>query len=63
MAKLQVKPQGEWGCVTRVTPQSAGWTHVGFELHRLRPGESVSAETGEGMTALWSAIRRMIGNR
>jgi 5-deoxy-glucuronate isomerase len=47
MSKLLVRPQGEWGRVTRVTPQSAGWTYVGFELHRLRPGESFSAETGD----------------
>src|SRR5690606_5157828 len=33
--------------VTCVTPQSAGWTHVGFELHRLAPGETVSAATGD----------------
>lgn len=46
MTKLLVKPQGERGCVTKVTPDSAGWTYVGFELHRLAPGESVSQATG-----------------
>jgi len=46
MPKLLVKPQRQWGCATRVTPRSAGWTYVGFELHRLKPGETVSAETG-----------------
>jgi 5-deoxy-glucuronate isomerase len=35
------------GLVHRVTPQSAGWSHVGFELHRLRPGQSIEAATGE----------------
>jgi 5-deoxy-glucuronate isomerase len=34
------------GLVHRVTPQSAGWEHVGFELYRLRPGQSLEAETG-----------------
>ena len=31
----------------RVTPESAGWGHVGFELYRLRPGQSLAAATGE----------------
>jgi 5-deoxy-glucuronate isomerase len=30
------------GCVTRVTPESAGWKHVGFEAYRLRPGQAVA---------------------
>jgi 5-deoxy-glucuronate isomerase len=29
-----------------VTPESAGWTYVGFDLHRLAAGERVGAETG-----------------
>ncbi|MGN6549472.1 MAG: 5-deoxy-glucuronate isomerase [Pararhizobium sp.] len=47
MANLLVKPNGTNGCVTRVTPESAGWTYVGFELHRLKAGDGVSAETGD----------------
>ncbi len=35
------------GLVHRVTPASAGWGHVGFELYRLKPGQSLQAETGE----------------
>ncbi|MBS3647417.1 5-deoxy-glucuronate isomerase [Pseudaminobacter sp. 19-2017] len=46
MPKLLVKPGGTSGRVTHVTPENAGWTYVGFELLRLKPGESVSAETG-----------------
>ncbi len=34
------------GLVHRVTPASAGWGHVGFELYRLKPGQSLAAETG-----------------
>jgi 5-deoxy-glucuronate isomerase len=34
------------GLVHRVTPASAGWGHVGFELYRLKPGQSLEAETG-----------------
>jgi 5-deoxy-glucuronate isomerase len=47
MSKLLVKPKGNSGRVSHVTPQSAGWTYVGFDLHRLKPGETVSAETGD----------------
>ncbi|RIX99677.1 5-deoxy-glucuronate isomerase [Aureimonas flava] len=42
MSKLLVKPAGAAGKVVDVTPASAGWTYVGFALHRLKPGESVS---------------------
>lgn len=47
MADLLVKPKGDKGRVTHVTPQNVGWTYVGFDLHRLKPGESLSAATGE----------------
>ena len=29
------------GCVTRVTPQSAGWRYVGFEAYVLEPGKKI----------------------
>jgi 5-deoxy-glucuronate isomerase len=45
-SRLLVRPGGEAGRVIDVTPHSAGWTHVGFELHRLAPGERVAAATG-----------------
>ena len=35
------------GLMHRVTPQSAGWGHVGFELWRLRPGQSLAQATGD----------------
>jgi 5-deoxy-glucuronate isomerase len=35
------------GLVHRVTPESAGWGHVGFELYRLKPGQGLGASTGE----------------
>lgn len=47
MSKLLVKPRGTFGLVTHVTPESAGWTYVGFDLHRLKPGETVRADTGD----------------
>jgi 5-deoxy-glucuronate isomerase len=33
------------GLVHRVTPESAGWGHVGFELYRLQTGQSLKAAT------------------
>ena len=35
------------GLVHRVTPESAGWGHVGFELYRLKAGQSLAAATAE----------------
>jgi 5-deoxy-glucuronate isomerase len=33
--------------VLTVTPESAGWTYVGFEVIRLAPGQTVRRDTGE----------------
>jgi 5-deoxy-glucuronate isomerase len=44
MSKLLLKPAAG-GTTHRVTPESAGWTYVGFELRRLAPGGI--AEGGE----------------
>ena len=52
MSKLLVKPKPGTGRISHVTPQSAGWTYVGFDLYRLKPGETVSAETGKRETCL-----------
>lgn len=38
-------PDGR-GLVHRVTPESAGWGHVGFELYRLEAGQRLEASTG-----------------
>ncbi|WP_237155494.1 5-deoxy-glucuronate isomerase [Oryzibacter oryziterrae] len=46
MSKLLVKPAGNRGKVVSVTPQSAGWTYVGFDLIKLGAGESHAAATG-----------------
>lgn len=54
ISKLLIKPEGDSGCVTRVTPESAGWTYVGFELHRLQPGETVSGrDAGRETCLVW----------
>ena len=46
MPNLLVKPEGAHGRVSHVTPESAGWTYVGFDMHHMRPGEILAAETG-----------------
>ncbi|BCH31009.1 5-deoxy-glucuronate isomerase [Mesorhizobium sp. L-8-10] len=46
MSRLLVKPKKGSGLVSHVTPESAGWTYVGFDLHKMKPGESASASTG-----------------
>jgi 5-deoxy-glucuronate isomerase len=47
MPRLKLKPSARHGHVLSVTPQSAGWTYVGFDLYRLNPGERVGAFTGD----------------
>jgi 5-deoxy-glucuronate isomerase len=44
---LHRKPAGTHGKVHHITPDSAGWTYVGFDLWRLAPGETAAEETGE----------------
>ena len=48
MSHLKIRPTGRQGLVTRVTPESAGWTYVGFELHRLEAGANVFNKYGNG---------------
>jgi 5-deoxy-glucuronate isomerase len=53
MPNLKVKPSGKsHGRVTHVTPESAGWTYVGFDLHRLKPGETVSGKPASARVCL-----------
>lgn len=44
--KLLRKPVAVAGRVHHITPESAGWAHVGFTLYRLRAGESAAEVTG-----------------
>jgi 5-deoxy-glucuronate isomerase len=49
MSKLIVTPEREAaadGTVLSITPESAGWTYVGFEVLKLAKGQTVSKETG-----------------
>jgi 5-deoxy-glucuronate isomerase len=47
MPNLKVTPKSGLGRVIHITPENAGWTFVGFDLHILEPGQSVSGETGD----------------
>lgn len=42
MSTLRVRPHapGADGAVLEITPQSAGWRHVGFKVLKLAPGQS-----------------------
>ena len=46
MVQLLRKPFGTHGKVHEITPQSAGWRHVGFSLYRLRAGDTAAEATG-----------------
>ncbi|MGK5051614.1 5-deoxy-glucuronate isomerase [Janthinobacterium sp. RB2P8] len=45
MSPLLVKAR-PGSTIVEVTPESAGWTYVGFAAHRLAAGEHISLETG-----------------
>jgi 5-deoxy-glucuronate isomerase len=46
-SKLLVHPSGNgYGVVHHVTPASAGWRYVGFELRKLKQAERVALDTG-----------------
>jgi 5-deoxy-glucuronate isomerase len=48
MPDLLIRPKKDaQGLVASVTPQNAGWTYVGFDLYRLKPGETMRAGTRE----------------
>ncbi|MDO8881397.1 5-deoxy-glucuronate isomerase [Pseudotabrizicola sp.] len=42
MSNLLIKPQGLVGKVHDITPESAGWGYVGFQLYRLETGDTAS---------------------
>ena len=45
MSKLHIKPTGRLGKVFDVTPESAGWSYVGFGLYHLTAGDKVAEQT------------------
>ena len=46
MSHLKVKAAPTGSLISEVTPESAGWSYVGFALHRLGAGATLAAETG-----------------
>ena len=49
MSKLIVKPKAspdQDGIVLSVTPESAGWKYVGFEVAKLEAGQTFKRDTG-----------------
>jgi len=55
MADLLRKPVGASGQVHAITPEAAGWTHVGFDLWLLDPGEVAEGRLdGARRSSCWS---------
>ncbi len=46
-SSLHILPRGETGEYIRVTPESAGWEHLGFAARLMKRGEEWEAESGE----------------
>jgi 5-deoxy-glucuronate isomerase len=44
--QLLRRPAATQGLIHAITPVLAGWTYVGFDVHRLRPGETAEGATG-----------------
>ena len=47
MTKLRRRPTGSHGLVHDISPESAEWGYVGFQVYRLASGEQVSGNTGD----------------
>lgn len=47
MPDLLKRPFGAHGMVHQITPESAGWRYVGFDLIKLRAGETWAEATGD----------------
>lgn len=54
MPELRVRsgPADPEGKVLSITPASAGWTYVGFEVYKLRQGERLNRPTGNSELCL-----------
>lgn len=42
MSRLKIHPHTDEGRIVHVTPRSAGWSHVGFDLWKLKPSQTAS---------------------
>lgn len=52
MPNLKIHPRRDHGHILRVTPETAGWTYVGFDLWKLRPGETAAGGERDRETCL-----------
>ena len=52
MSTLLVKPRAGGGRVHHVTPKTAKWTHVGFDLWKRKAGELATGTDGDRETCL-----------
>ncbi|HEV7275964.1 MAG TPA: 5-deoxy-glucuronate isomerase [Devosiaceae bacterium] len=52
MASLRLRPAAAAGRVHHVTPASAGWTYVGFDLWKLASGETTQGGLADRETCL-----------
>jgi 5-deoxy-glucuronate isomerase len=52
MSPLLVKPRAGGGRVHHVTPKTARWTYVGFDLWKRKPGELATGTDGDRETCL-----------
>lgn len=55
MSKLLIRPNekaAQDGNIIRMTPESAGWEYVGFEVYKLNEGQSLKLETGNNEMAV-----------
>lgn len=63
MPDLLRRPFGTRGKVHEITPQSAGWRYVGFDLHRLRAGDTAGGALGgrEAILAMVEGRAEIVG--
>lgn len=54
MSKLLIKPQeaDREGKIIDITPESAGWEYVGFQVYSLSKGKTLNKETGKNEICL-----------
>ena len=51
MPNLRIRPAAASGHVHHVTPESAGWSHVGFDLHKLPNAGDIARGGGDDREA------------
>ncbi|MGB8818095.1 MAG: 5-deoxy-glucuronate isomerase [Rhizobiaceae bacterium] len=52
MPNLKVTPKSGNGKIISITPESAGWKYVGFDLHRLALGQTAAEKSEKDETCL-----------